>query len=65
MNEVNQVIAVMEQFDCDDERANRYLDLRDEGYSRNAALVMSGLKDPSYPADLNVDTDTPTWRRTA
>jgi hypothetical protein len=44
-----RVRAVMEVFACDYEAAQRYLDLRAEGYSRYAASLLSGIADPYVP----------------
>ena len=37
---------VMAHFGCSAEDAQRYMDLREEGYSASVAAVMAGLADP-------------------
>ena len=37
---------IMERYGCDEKTAQRYIDLREEGYSQYVAAVMSGLRDP-------------------
>jgi hypothetical protein len=37
---------VMRHFDCSAESAQRYIDLRDEGYPSFQAAIMAGLSDP-------------------
>ena len=37
---------VIRHFECDEETAQRYIDLREEGYDSYQAAVMAGLKDP-------------------
>jgi hypothetical protein len=37
---------VMRHFDCSAESAQRYIALRDEGYSSFQAAIMAGLSDP-------------------
>lgn len=46
---VRTVPAVMENFGCSAETAQRYMDLRDEGYGPEQALLMAGLSDPPEP----------------
>lgn len=41
---------IMEHFECDEETAQRYIDLRDEGHQRYQAMVLSGLCDPDEAA---------------
>jgi len=36
----------MQHYGCDEERAQRYIDLREEGYPQYQALLMSGMADP-------------------
>jgi predicted ATPase len=43
---IRTVANVMQRYGCDAERAQRYIDLRDEGYSQHQALLMAGLADP-------------------
>lgn len=38
---------VMETYDCDAEVAQRYLDLRAEGYNYVQAQLMAGIGDPT------------------
>lgn len=42
----SQIQRVMETYDCDYETAQRYLDLRAEGYNYVQAQLMSGMSDP-------------------
>lgn len=42
----SQIERVMETYDCDRETAQRYLDLRAEGYNYVQAQLMSGMSDP-------------------
>lgn len=37
---------VTQHFRCGEENAQRFIDLRDEGYSSYVASVMAGLADP-------------------
>ena len=48
---MSRVERVMVQLGCTAEDAQRYLDLRDEGYSAHQALLMAGLGDPPEPED--------------
>lgn len=43
---IRTVENIMRQYDCDQETAQRYCDLRDEGHQQFPALVMAGLADP-------------------
>lgn len=43
---IRTVENIMKQYDCDQETAQRYCDLRDEGHQQYQALVMAGLRDP-------------------
>lgn len=43
-----RVRSVAAKFDCDLETAQRYLDLKEEGYTTYEAKVMSGLSNPDY-----------------
>lgn len=43
---IRTVPNVMEHFGCSAEDAQRYIDLRDEGYSVDRAKLMAGLSDP-------------------
>ena len=49
--ELSRLKRVMAQLDCTVEGAQRYLDLRDEGYSQYEAKLMAGLGDPPEPED--------------
>jgi hypothetical protein len=53
---VRTVPMVMLRYGCDDETAQRYLDLRDEGYPMHQALLMAGLADPSDEAESSGGT---------
>lgn len=48
---VRSVQNVVQRYGCDAETAQRYIDLRDEGYPQHQALVMAGLADPHEEAD--------------
>lgn len=39
---------IAEKYGCSLERAQYYLDLKEEGYSTYLAKVMAGLIDPAY-----------------
>lgn len=39
---------IMSHYQCSAEDAQRFIDLRDEGYSTYQSAVMSGLRDPDY-----------------
>lgn len=41
---------VTETYDCDNETAQRYLDLRAEGYNYVQAQLMAGIGDPHDPS---------------
>ena len=41
---------VMETYGCDDETAQRYLDLRAEGHNYVQAQLMAGIGDPHDPS---------------
>jgi hypothetical protein len=43
---VRTVPNVMRHFGCSAEDAQRYIDLRDEGYGMHSAALMAGLADP-------------------
>lgn len=47
---VRTVPNVMERYRCDAETAQRYCDLREEGYPTHQALLMAGLADPHEEA---------------
>lgn len=40
---------IMAHFGCSQEAAQRFIDLRDEGYSIDQAALMAGLSDPPDP----------------
>ncbi|MNL53366.1 hypothetical protein D3C87_1766070 [compost metagenome] len=46
MAENDRIDRVVHHYGCSREDASRYLDLREEGYSRYQAAVMAGLADP-------------------
>lgn len=48
---IRTVPNVMRHFGCTADDAQRYMDLRDEGYGREQAKVMAGLADPYEPSD--------------
>jgi hypothetical protein len=41
----------MDHYGCSAETAQRYMDLRDEGYPQYQALLMAGLSDPPQSPD--------------
>lgn len=51
MSDQDRIEHVMRKFRCEREDAERYLDLRDEGYDRYQAAVMAGLADPHDPEE--------------
>jgi hypothetical protein len=48
---IRTVPNVMRHFGCSADDAQRYMDLREEGYGPEQAAVMAGLADPYEPAD--------------
>lgn len=53
---IRTVPHVMQHFGCSQETAQRYCDLRDEGYGSEQAQLMAGLSDPpedDEPDDCN------------
>jgi hypothetical protein len=46
---VRTVPGVMQHYGCSAEDAQRYIDLRDEGYSMHQAALMAGISDPPEP----------------
>lgn len=46
MAELQRIERVMQMYHCSREGAERYLDLREEGYSKYQAALMAGLADP-------------------
>jgi hypothetical protein len=46
---IRTVPNVMQHYQCSAETAQRYIDLRDEGYSVEQAALMAGLTDPPEP----------------
>lgn len=46
---IRTVPNVMAHYGCTAESAQRFIDLRDEGYSREQAALMAGLTDPPDP----------------
>ena len=51
MADLERIKRVMQMYDCNREDAERYLDLREEGYSKYQAAVMAGLSDPHDPEE--------------
>ncbi len=45
-NVTDRTLRIMEAYDCSQQDAEYFLMLRDEGHSRYAASVMSGISDP-------------------
>lgn len=43
---MSRLQSIMSRYDCDEETAQYFIDLREEGYSQYQALVMAGLADP-------------------
>ena len=50
--------GIMQAYGCTAEDAQRYLDLRDEGYTRHEALLMAGLIDPPEPPEPPTQPET-------
>lgn len=48
---VRTVANVMAAYECTAEDAQRYIDLREEGYPMHQALLMAGLADPPEEQD--------------
>ena len=46
---IRTVEDIMERYSCDADTAQRYCDLREEGYPMHQALLMAGLSDPPDP----------------
>lgn len=46
---------VMLQFGCDEADAQRYIELRDEGYNQYQASLMAGLADPHDDSESVVE----------
>lgn len=46
---IRAIDAVMAVYECSEETAQLYIDLREEGYSREQAGLMAGLTDPPEP----------------
>lgn len=44
----SHIDAIRAKYNCDEDDARYFLDLREEGYSTYQAAVMAGLIDPSY-----------------
>lgn len=51
MHSTESIHRIMDKFGCDASDAERYLDLREEGYPRYQALLMAGLTDPEDSED--------------
>lgn len=43
---IRTVPNIVQHYGCSQETAQRYIDLRDEGYPQHQALLMAGLSDP-------------------
>lgn len=41
-----RIKSIMERYDCSNEDAVRFIDLREEGHTTYEAAVMAGLRDP-------------------
>lgn len=54
---IRTVPNVMQHFECSADDAQRYIDLRDEGYSSEQAALMAGLSDPPEPPTVGVKED--------
>lgn len=54
---IRTVPNVMQRFDCSQDTAQRYCDLRDEGQSTEQAQLMAGLSDPPEPDEPEDDSD--------
>ena len=48
---IRTVPNVMRALNCTAEDAHRFIDLRDEGYSTERAMLMAGLSDPPEPSE--------------
>ncbi|WP_313387616.1 hypothetical protein [Achromobacter aegrifaciens] len=51
MADLERIERVMQEYGCSREDAERYLDLREEGYSQYQSAVMAGLTDPHHPEE--------------
>lgn len=51
MTDTERLQRIMETYECDLETAQRYLDLRDEGYNYVQAQLMAGIGDPPENRD--------------
>jgi hypothetical protein len=54
---IRTVPNIMQHYGCSQETAQRYIDLRDEGYPQHQALLMAGLSDPPEPLDAALAAD--------
>lgn len=54
---MTRVERVAVQLACTVDEAQRYLDLRDEGYSSYEAKILAGLADPPAPAEHGSELD--------
>ena len=43
------IARICEIYSCSEEAAIKYLDLKEEGYSKTQALLMAGISDPPEP----------------
>lgn len=44
--DTNRIMRIMNQYGCSAETAQRFVDLREEGYTSYQAAIMAGLRDP-------------------
>ena len=51
-----RIQRIMEQYQCNHEHAQRFIDLRNEGYSITQAGLMAGISDPPDPDRTGVPT---------
>lgn len=54
---IRTVPNIMDAYACSADSAQRYIDLREEGYSSEQAKLMAGLSDPPDPDDAHLITD--------
>ena len=62
---IRTVPNVMYAYGCSAETAQRYVDLRDEGYSMAQAKLMAGLSDPDEDFLRRADTSEPSAEQKA
>ena len=51
MSDLERIKRVMQMYHCSREGAERYLDLREEGYTKYQAALMAGIADPYDPEE--------------